>query len=114
MLNDLLSRSEVVALRELIERLRLHYKVEKVVVFGSKVRGEADDESDLDVLILTGEKATYELLNEVSGECFEVNLKHGTNISVVVIDKASWETGLWSVTPFHDAVQNEGVTVYEQ
>lgn len=45
----------------------------------------------------------------MSDVIFEINLKYGTNLSIVVVDQTSWEHGLLSLTPLYQAVQNEGV-----
>ena len=46
------SLDEIVrALREMVPDLALRYSVKHLGVFGSYVRGEADEESDLDILV---------------------------------------------------------------
>ena len=49
-----LAEHERLALAELVERLRRRYGDDllRVVLFGSKARGDFDEESDLDVLVV--------------------------------------------------------------
>lgn len=113
MLEGILSNTERAAVEELSKRLRLRYKVARLIVFGSKARGDANEESDLDILVLTFDKATHALRNEMSDVVFEINLEYGTNISIVVIDNESWENGPMVFSPLHQAVSKEGITLYE-
>jgi predicted nucleotidyltransferase len=50
--SDRPSLDEIVrALREIMPDLAKHYSVKRLGIFGSYVRGEADEESDLDILV---------------------------------------------------------------
>ncbi|MCK4404171.1 MAG: nucleotidyltransferase domain-containing protein [candidate division Zixibacteria bacterium] len=39
-------------IRAISERLKKEYKAEKVILFGSYARGEATEESDIDILVI--------------------------------------------------------------
>lgn len=99
------------ALAELRQRLSVEFEIEGVVLFGSAVRGEADEESDLDLLILTKKPLTRPARHEITDLIFDVNLRHGTNFSSLVIDRDNWERGAASVLPIHDEIVRDGVPV---
>lgn len=103
--------NERVALAELKKRVQEKTAVEKVLVFGSVARGEATEESDLDVLILTEESVSYSEETSIFDIAFFVNLEYDTNISVVVIPKEKWESPVWSLLPLHQAIAKEGIAV---
>lgn len=46
-----------------------------MIVFGSVARGKANDESDLDLLVITSKPPTHAMRDAMSDEIFEVNLK---------------------------------------
>ncbi len=110
---DKLSLTEVEkeAILEAERLLKEQFPVEKVVLFGSVARCEADEESDIDLLVLTSEKVLYSVRNLMSDVIFEVNLKYGTNISIVVVESDSWQDGILSVTPFYEEVQRDGIII---
>ena len=56
-----LSMADKYALEELTENIKSRWPLATILVFGSKVRGTADAESDLDVLIETEKKHRIEV-----------------------------------------------------
>jgi len=106
-----LSEAQYHAVLEAKRQLKQEFPVEKLIVFGSVARGEADEESDLDLLVITSEPATHRIRNRMSDVIFEINLKYGTNLSIVVVEKSLWNEGILSLTPFYEEVQREGVSV---
>ncbi len=103
--------NEHLALAELKKRVKERMAVERVVVFGSVARGEATEESDLDVLILTEESISYSDETSIFDIAFFVNMEYDTNISVVVVSKEKWESPIWSLLPLHQAIAREGIAV---
>ena len=97
------------ALAELKERLTAHYPIVRLILFGSVVRGEMDEESDVDVLVLTARLLSGKEHDAVSDEVFAVNLHYDTNISALVVDLPNWEEGPLSVMPLRQEVDREGV-----
>lgn len=97
------------ALAELKERLTASYPIARLILFGSAVRGEMDEESDVDVLVLTVRPLSGKEHDAVSDEVFAVNLRYDTNISALVVDLPSWEEGPLSIMPLRQEVDREGV-----
>jgi predicted nucleotidyltransferase len=112
-LEHLLTDKQIKVINELKNKIKENYFVYNLAVFGSVVRQEADEESDLDLLILIKEKATHKIRNDISSLVFEINLKYDTNISIVVLEKEKWEQELMKITPFYKEVQKDGVFLNE-
>ncbi len=105
-----LNSNEQHALTELRQRLDKELPIEDIILYGSVARGEADQESDIDLLILTKWRLTrITRHNKITNEVFEVNLKYSTNISTLVVDIDSWKNGAVSILPFRDEVLKEGI-----
>jgi len=110
--NDLiLTKEQREAVLETKKRLMKQFPVEMLVVFGSVARGKHDEESDLDLLLITREAMTHRDRNTISDVIFEVNYSYGTNLSVVVVDAFSWNKGVYSLIPLYSEVQRDGVVV---
>jgi len=105
----LLSETERQALEELAARLRGILPVSRLVLFGSKVTGTADEESDVDVLVLLDCPVEGSLRDRVIQEVFEINLEYGSNISALTLARPEWDEGPISVLPIHDDVELVGV-----
>ena len=96
------------ALSQLKMRLTADYPVVRLVLFGSAVRGAMDEESDVDVLVLTSRPLKSVERNAMYDEVFAINLRYDTNVSVLVTDLHNWETGPLSVMPIREEVEKEG------
>ena len=97
------------ALEEVRRGLAEKFGVREVVLFGSVVRGENDAESDLDLLVLVPRPFTRRWRHGITDMVFEVNLKYGTNLSTLVVEREAWENGPYSVLPIHAEIAREGI-----
>lgn len=97
------------ALNELKFKLVHEFDIESLALYGSAARGEASEESDLDLLILTKHPLTRLARHKITDLAFEINLHYGTNFSTVVVDRDAWKTGAFSVIPFREEVLRDSV-----
>lgn len=89
-------------------RLEAHYgdRLVRAVLFGSYARGEATEESDVDVLVqLQGDVNAWREYGELSEIAVDLMFEYGEVVSFVVVDEEIWERG-WS---FIRNVQEDGV-----
>jgi len=108
---NLLTTNQTRALSLIQRRLGDNFQVEAMILYGSVARGEAGDESDIDLLILTQNQLSRADRHQITGVVFEVNLEYGTNFSSLVVSHSSWESGLFSVLPIHQQIIKEGISV---
>ena len=99
------------ALAELKKRLAANFDIVEMAIFGSVVRGEADDESDLDILLVTKLPLDRTTRHQITDIVCEINLQFDTNLSTLVVDQAAWQSGLYSVLPIHEEILTEGVAL---
>lgn len=89
--------------------LRDQFPVERVVLFGSKARGDDDAESDLDLLVLTSRPLTDAEAAQVTDALFDVQLELEVVISTLVVPTEEWQHGLYQVLPIRHEIEREGV-----
>jgi predicted nucleotidyltransferase len=109
--NISITPQQLAALREIKRRLLEMCAVEALVLYGSFARGQADEESDVDLLVVTAHPLTRVERHQITNVVFEVNLQYDTNFSTLVVDVKSWETGIISVLPIRDEILRDGVQV---
>lgn len=103
-----LSKNEQDALLELKKHLLDKYILVEIKLFGSKARGDADRESDIDVLIVLKE-ANSTVEDEIFDICFEIDLKYDVVLSAVIYSEAEFNGKLNRATPFYKSVEREGI-----
>jgi len=99
------------AVEEAERKLKERFPVSQLIVFGSVARGEAVNDSDLDLLVITKGKVPYSTRNLMSDLIFEINLMYETNLSIVIVDSDSWCGGVLSHTQLYDEVSRDGIPV---
>ena len=86
--------------------------LDSVILFGSYARGDYDEESDVDILILVDlpleELAKYR--THFDSLCGELLIKYGIVVSVIEKDLTSYNKYA-NVLPFYKSIVREGVKI---
>lgn len=109
-LHDLqLPKNVLDALQAARDQLVAEFAVDRIVLFGSVVRGEADEESDVDLLVVLKDPPSHQLRNRITHVILDINLEYDTNLSELIVDRESWDHGPLSVLPIHQVIAEEGI-----
>lgn len=98
------------AIQEAVTLLRQSFPVTEIRLFGSKARGEDDVESDIDLLVLTSRAISWRERNAMTDKIYDIQLKYGVVISLLVVPQEKWDKGILSAHPIHDEIEEQGVT----
>jgi len=104
-----LKKPDRMAVQEAVNVLRERFPVEKIILFGSKTRGDDDPESDIDLLVLTSRPLSWRERKTVTYSLFDVEMKYGVVISVLVTSTKEWSEGPFSVLSIYDEILQHGV-----
>jgi predicted nucleotidyltransferase len=91
--------------------LKSELPVSKVILFGSKARGQADVRSDLDILVISSCPVTAHLRDMVSERLAEINLQNDVVLSSVVVFEKDWTDGLIRYMPIYAEIQRDGCEI---
>lgn len=94
----------------LVEGLSPHIEVVRVYAYGSRVRGDADIGSDLDLLVELRE-VTKEARQRILDRAWELSPEEGYVISVVIVSQEAFEHGPLSLSQFARNVRREGIEI---
>ena len=95
-------------LKAALER-RYGDRLVKLILFGSYARGEATEDSDIDVLAaIRGMTSAYREIEETNDIVTDLGLKYDTLIALIPIETERYDT---ERTPFIIIVRSEGVEV---
>jgi predicted nucleotidyltransferase len=96
--------------RKLIEGLGPGIEVVRVYAYGSRVRGDADLGSDLDLLVELRD-VTRTAKGQILDRAWELSLEEGYVISVVIVSQEAFERGPLSLSGFARTIRQEGIEI---
>jgi len=99
---------ELQSLNDLKQSLSLDFQLIDLRLYGSKARGTADADSDIDVMIEL-EELHPTLYEKVFDLLFDINLRYGVFISAVLFGRKELEDGPMSASPLFKAIERDGV-----
>ena len=83
----------------------------EIILYGSRSRGDADQESDWDLLILVDGSIDEERTDRIRHTLYEIEWDAGTAISSIVRSRNEWNSQRYQAMPFHQKVEEEGVRI---
>ena len=81
----------------------------RVILFGSRARGDYGKESDWDLLILTSIPATEDNKRNFRYHLLDIELETEQTISTLIHHHDHWKN--YSVTPLYEIIEKEGLEV---
>ena len=102
-------RPEVV--NQISQAIRRVAPTATAILYGSEARGDAREDSDIDLLILLdGDKRDLKHEDELAGELYDIELNTGVLVSPIIMPRNWWESRPFK-TPFYVNVMNEGIRI---
>lgn len=88
-------------------------KVYKIILFGSYARGDFEEDSDVDIMMLIDCKRKdlpqyRQMLSGISGR---ISLNNNVTVSLLLNDKETFY-GKMNILPFYQNVERDGVVLY--
>ncbi|OIP40688.1 hypothetical protein AUJ95_04280 [Candidatus Desantisbacteria bacterium CG2_30_40_21] len=106
-----LKENERKSLKELKEKIVEKFPDTEIILFGSKVRGNFDKESDIDLLLLVPSPVNSKLEDEITEITFDIELKYEVVFGKIIENKKFWKSPLANAMPLHWNIDREGVLV---
>ena len=109
--NTTLRKNERGAIKAAVEKLKKAYPVNKIVLFGSKARGDFDEHSDIDLLIITTRPLHWKEEKAVVEALFEIGIEYDVIFSPLFASNGEWEGGLFTEFPIYKEIIRDGAVV---
>ena len=110
-----LTKNQINSLSQYLAILRTKFrdKILDVLLFGSVARGEYDDESDIDILVIV-EEGDVKFREEVSMASYEPMLRNDVVMSSLVMDKAMYNWHRKYEDPLYNMIKKEGIDLWKK
>lgn len=89
-------------------------RIKKIILYGSYARGDYNNSSDIDILVLTDYKPKefYTALKQLSRMTFDIELDNNVILVPVINNINNYNSGKDEI-PFYSNIQREGVVLSE-
>ncbi len=81
----------------------------EIILYGSRARGDAQPDSDWDLLILVDGVANWEQEEKICQQIYRVELEYNEVLLPIVHGRQEWNSRRYKATPFYKSVIREGV-----
>ena len=101
-----------IALNEITAQLASDKKIERIIAFGSRVRGDYRGDSDMDVLVIVSKK-DREIKDKILTLFYTYELERDMSFSLAVFSSDEYEVNKKLGSPFIKNVEKEGMVFYD-
>lgn len=103
------SESEKILLMKCRDAIKNIEPSAEIILYGSRARGDADSESDYDLLILTDGEVTLKREDFFRRRLFPIEIDMGAVLTVFLLSRKEWNSPLYRTMPFCQNIERDGV-----
>jgi len=106
-----LMKNESDAIEAAIRMLKSKFSVSKVILFGSKARGDHDEHSDIDLLVVSYKLLHWKEEKAIVGALFDIGMEYNVIFSPLFTSVDEWENGMFREFPVYQEISRDGAVV---
>lgn len=106
-----LMKNESDAIKAAIRMLKSEFSVSKVILFGSKARGDHDEYSDIDLLVVASSLLHWKEEKAIIGALFDIGIEYDVIFSPLFTSVDEWENGIFTEFPVYKEISRDGAVV---
>ena len=106
-----LSEKDLNAIYKLKKKLLDRFPRTRMILYGSKVRGNGEEFSDIDILILLDGEIDTELEKQILDIAYDIELELDVVFGIMIESKDFWDSSLAKIMPLHRNIEKEGVLI---
>ena len=106
-----LTNNERKAVEATVRMLKSQFSIDKVILFGSKARGDHDEHSDIDLLIISSTPFHWKDEKAIVGALFDIGMEYDVIFSPLFTSSDEWENGIFTEFPVYQEISRDGAIV---
>ncbi|MCG2778995.1 MAG: nucleotidyltransferase domain-containing protein [Desulfobacterales bacterium] len=107
----LLMKNESEAIEAAIRMLKSEFSISKIILFGSKARGDHDEHSDIDLLVVASKLLHWKEEKAIVGALFDIGMEYNVIFSPLFTSIDEWENGIFTEFPVYQEISRDGAVV---
>jgi len=104
-----LTPGDQAAIRTAAEALRDALPIERVILFGSRARGDASQQSDFDLLVLTSGPVDAALRRKAIDLLYPLELQRDKWFGLMLVSNHEWQEGVYQAMPIRQEIDRDGI-----
>lgn len=109
--NIALPENDCLAIIEAGTIIKNEFPVETVILFGSKSRGDSDEYSDTDLLMVTERKLNWREEKAIIERLFDIGMGFNVIFSPLFASHEEWSGGIFQEFPVYEEIMRDGALV---
>lgn len=109
-----LNSNEKSAIEEFINKISRSYNIRKVVLFGSKAKGDFNTYSDIDLLIITQEEINNNDRWKLSDISSDININYEVALNCVYCHENKWKSNDIVNQQLKSNIERDGVEIVHE
>ena len=106
-----MNAKDIQIVNKLKSRLQNKVNLHQVILFGSRARGDAEPDSDMDLLVILNEPVSRQSRKIVSDNAWEIGFDAGVVVVPVVVNRSNWENGPDKLSLLAMTIREEGMRI---
>ena len=109
--NVSLLKNERAAVKTATKMLETRFPVVKVILFGSKARGDHDEHSDIDLLVIASRLLHWKEEKAIVEALFDIGMEYDVIFSPLFTFSDEWEKGIFKEFPVYQEISQDGAMI---
>ncbi len=109
--NNTLLKRERKAIEAAVRVLKEQFPIERIILFGSKARGDCDEHSDIDLLLISSRSLHWKEEKAIVGSLFDIGMEFDVIFSPLFASSDDWNGGIFMEFPIYQEVIRYGAIV---
>ncbi len=106
-----LTEIERQAIQDVAKILKEKYPIQRVIIFGSKARGDYDEHSDIDLLLISSRPLKWQEERTITEELFDIGMEFDVIFSPLFVSLAEWEGENFAEFSVYSEILRDGAIV---